>query len=325
MKIAVLDDYQDVFRTVPAFARLHGHEVTVFRDAEKDPDRLAARLQDAEVVVLTQQRCPFPRALVERLPRLRLISQTGSHTDHFDAGACTERGILISGKGKASLHSTAEMTWALILASLRHIPCEVEELKRGVWQATVGTTLHGKALGIYAYGKIGSMVAAVGRAFGMRVICWGRANSCASAASAGYEVAASRAEFFAQADVLSLHLPLHPETRGIVTGADLALMKPTALLVNTSRAGLVEDGALAAALKLGRPGRAAVDVYESEPVTGADHPLLHLPNALCTPHSGYNVRELYEVLYEQAIANIVAFASGHPANIVNPEVLARRA
>ena len=322
MKIAVLDDYQDVFRDVPAYARLDGHDVRVYHDTVKDPGRLAERVRDAEVVVLTQQRSAFPRAVIERLPRLRLIAQTGSHRDHFDIAACTERGIAITARsGNARLNSTAELTWGLILASVRHIPEEAQRLKQGAWQTTVGNMLYGKTLGIYGLGKIGAMVAQVGAAFGMKVACWGRDSTRARAREAGYEVPPSREAFFAGADVLSLHVPLEPATRGIVTARDLACMKPTALLVNTSRAALIEEGALAAALERGRPGRAAVDVYESEPVTDGGHPLFRLPNALCTPHLGYNVRELYEVLYGDAIDNIVSFISGRPVNIVNPEAL----
>lgn len=324
MKIAVLDDYQDVFRTVPGFAKLAGHDVVVFRDTEKDPDKLARRLQDADAVVLTQQRSPFPRAVIEKLPRLRLIAQTGSHQNHFDIAACSEKGIAIAAKGGGRLNSTAELAWGLILASVRHIPQEAQQLKQGVWQATVGNSLYGKTLGIYALGRIGAMVAQVGAAFGMKVACWGRDGSLARARAAGYEVPAGRDAFFESADIVSLHLPLDDRTRGIVTAADLARMKPTALLVNTSRAGLIEDGALAAALRRGRPGRAAVDVYESEPLVGGNHPLLGLPNALCTPHLGYNVRELYETLYGHAIENILAYASGKPANLLNPEALSVR-
>jgi D-3-phosphoglycerate dehydrogenase len=322
VKIAVLDDYQDVFRSVPASARLEGHEVVVYHDTVKDPDALAGRVKDADVVVLTQQRSSFPRAVIEKLPRLRLIAQTGSHRDHFDVAACTERGIAIAAKaGMARLNSTAELTWGLILASVRHIPEEARQLRQGAWQTTVGNSLVGKTLGIYGLGKIGIMVARVGAAFGMKIACWGRDATRARAREAGYEVPPGREAFFADADIVSLHVPLEPETRGIITARDLACMKSTALLVNTSRAALIEQGALVAALERGRPGRAAVDVYESEPVTDGSHPLLKLPNALCTPHLGYNVRELYEVLYGDAIDHIVSFISGNPVNILNPEAL----
>jgi D-3-phosphoglycerate dehydrogenase len=322
MKIAVLDDYQDMFRSVPAYARLGGHEIVVYHDTVKDPGELAGRVNDADVVVLTQQRSSFPRAVIEKLSRLRLIAQTGSHRDHFDIAACTERGIAISAKaGTARLNSTAELTWGLILASCRHIPEEAQRLKQGAWQTTVGNSLFGKTLGIYGLGKIGAMVAQVGAAFGMKVACWGRDATRARAREAGYAVPPSREAFFSGSDIVSLHVPLESETRGIITARDLACMKPSGLLVNTSRAALIEPGALVEALERGRPGRAAVDVYESEPVTGGNHPLFRLPNALCTPHLGYNVRELYDVLYGDAIENIASFISGKPVNILNPEAL----
>ncbi len=324
LKIAVLDDYQDVFRTIPAYERLADHEVVVFRDTEKNVAKLAERLKEADVVVLTQQRSAFPRALVQQLPALQLIAQTGSHQDHFDIAACTERGVAIAAKGGGQLNSTVEMTWGLILASMRHIPQEVQALKQGQWQTTLGNALAGKTLAIFGLGNIGSMVARVGAAFGMKVTCWGRENSLARAKEEGYQVPENREAFFEGADVLSLHIPLAPSTHGIVKAADLARMKPTALLVNTSRARLIEDGALLAALQRGRPGRAAVDVYETEPVTGGQHPLLSLPNALCTPHLGYHVRELYDSLYTHVVDNILAFAAGHPINLLNPAAISVR-
>jgi len=321
MKIAVIDDYQDAFRRLSSFGKLAGHEVIVFNDTEKDVAKLAARLKDVEAVVLTQQRSAFPRALIERLPKLKLISQTGRNAYHIDIDACTERGVIISAAGAGLPNPTAELTWGLILAALRHIPQEVQRLKGGEWQKTLGTGLSGKTLGIYAYGRIGSLVARVGKAFGMRVVCLGREGSTAKAKADGYEVAESRESFFANSDIVSLHLPLNKETRGIVKAADLALMKPTALLVNTSRAPLIEAGALVAALKRGRPGRAAIDVFEEEPVLGANHPLLQLDNALCTPHLGYVEEATYEAYYGAAIDNLVAYAAGQPANVLNADVL----
>ena len=322
MKIAVLDDYQDAFRGLEVFARLKDHEVVVFRDTEKDPAKLAARLADADAVLLTQQRSPFPRAVIEKLPKLKLIAQTGRNTNHIDVAACTEKGIVVAAAGSGSPHATAELAWGLILASLRHIPDEVAELKKGVWQTTVGTGLNGRTLGVYAPGRIGSCVALVGKAFGMQVTCWGRDASKAKARELGYAVPASREEFFAGADVISLHIPLNKETRGIVTAADLACMKPGALFVNTSRAPLVAADALVAALEKGRPGFAAIDVFEDEPVVGGNHPLLKMPNVVCTPHLGYVEQRTYESYYGAAVDGILGFASGKPVNVLNPEALA---
>jgi D-3-phosphoglycerate dehydrogenase len=324
MNIAVIDDYQDAFRRLQCYARLEGHEVAVYHDSVKDPIRLAERLRGAEALILTQQRTPFPRALAERVPGLRLISQTGRNAGHVDLAACTERGILVCAGGAGNPNPTAELTWGLILAALRRIPQEVNRLKGGQWQGSVGIGVAGKTLGVYAYGRIGGLVAGVGKAFGMRVVCWGREGSTARARADGYEVATSREAFFEGADVLCLHLPLNAQTRGIVTAGDLARMKPTALIVNTSRAQLIEDGALVAALRRGRPGQAAVDVFEDEPVLGADHPLLALDNALCTPHLGYVEQATYEAYYGAAIDQILAYAAGKPINMLNPEALARR-
>lgn len=324
MKIAVIDDYQNAFRKLSSYGKLKDHDVLVYTDTEKDPARLADRLKDAQAVVLTQQRSAFPRAVIERLPDLKLISQTGRNAYHIDVEACTERGIIISAAGAGLPNPTAELAWGLILGALRHIPEEVQRLKSGGWQKTVGTGVFGKTLGVYAYGRIGSLVARVGKAFGMRVVCWGREGSTAKARAEGYEVAASREAFFAESDVISLHLPLNKDTRGIVTAADLARMKPTALIVNTSRAPIIEAGALVAALRQGRPGRAAVDVYEDEPVLGAAHPLIGMDNALCTPHLGYVEEGTYEAYYGTAIDHILAYAAGKPINVLNPEALQAR-
>ena len=315
MKIAVIDDYQDAFRKVKAFAKLQGHDVQVFTDTEKDPVKLAERLKDAEAVVLTQQRSPFPRAVIERLPKLKLISQTGRNAYHIDLAACAEKGVTVSAGGGGSPNPTAELTWGLILTHLRHLPEEVQRMKEGKWQGTVGIGLKDKTLGVYAYGKIGSIVATVGRAFGMKVLCLGREASTARAREAGFDATTDRAAFFSSADVVSIHLPLNKETRGIVTAEDLARMKPTALFVNTSRAPIVAEGALVSALKAGRPGHAAVDVYESEPVLNREHPLIGMPNVTCTPHLGYVEERGYESIYTTAIDQIVAFAEGKPINV----------
>jgi D-3-phosphoglycerate dehydrogenase len=324
MKIAVIDDYQNAFKTLKCFPKLSGHEVVVYTDPETDLTKLAERLKDADAVVLTQQRTYFPRALIEKLPKLRLIGQTGRAATHVDLAACTEKGIVVSAGGAGNPNATAELTWGLILSALRNLPFEVRRLKEGQWQSTLGIGVNGKTLGIYAYGKIGSIVAAAGKAFGARVVCWGREGSTGRAKAAGFEVAKSREEFFSDADIVSLHLPLNKDTRGIVTRDDLAHMKPSALIVNASRAGLVADGALVEALKTGRPGMAAVDVYEKEPVLGANHPLLKMDNVICTPHLGYVTRESYEEYYAVVVDDIVAFAAGKPSNVLNPEAIGKK-
>jgi D-3-phosphoglycerate dehydrogenase / 2-oxoglutarate reductase len=316
MKIAVLDDYQDAFRRMKAFPKLKDHEVVVYNDSEKDPEKLAARLKDADAVLLTQQRSRFPREVIERLPKLKMISQTGRNTAHVDVAAATGKGIVVSAAGAGGPNATAELTWALILAHQRHIPEEVQRMKDGKWQATIGVGLKDRTLGVYAYGKIGAVVANVGRAFGMKVICLGREASTARAREAGFEATTDRKAFFESADIVSIHLPLNKETRGIVTAEDLARMKPTALLVNTSRAPIVAEGALVAALKKGRPGGAAVDVYESEPVLNREHPLIGMDNVTCTPHLGYVEERGYEAIYALAIDQILAFAEGKPINVI---------
>ena len=315
MRIAVLDDYQDAFCQHPRFAALAGHEVTAFKDTLKEPDALAARLQPFDAVVAIQQRSPLPGSVISRLPRLKFISQTGRNTYHLDLAACARQGIVVSAGGAGDPSVTAELTWGLVLAALRHIPAEVENLRAGGWQTTLGTQVKGKVLGIYGFGRIGSIVAGYGKAFGMRVLCFGREGALERASAAGYEIPSSRAAFFSACDVICLHLPLTPETRGIVTGADLARMKPGALLVNTSRAPIIEQGALAAALAAGRPGRAAIDVFDDEPVLGASDPLIEMPNALCTPHLGYVARETYDALFGTAIDQILAYAQGQPINV----------
>lgn len=324
MKIAVIDDYQNAFKTLKCFPKLSGHEVVVYTDPETDPTKIAERLKDADAVILTQQRTYFPRALIEKLPKLKLIGQTGRAATHVDLAACTEKGIVVSAGGAGNPNATAELTWGLILSALRNLPFEVRRLKEGHWQSTLGIGVNGKTLGIYAYGKIGSIVAAAGRAFGAKVVCWGREGSTARAKAAGFEVAKSREEFFSDADIVSLHLPLNKDTRGIVTRDDLARMKPNALIVNASRAGLIADGALVEALKSGRPGMAAVDVYEQEPVLNANHPLLKMDNVICTPHLGYVTRESYEEYYAVVVDDIVAFAAGKPSNVLNPEAIGKK-
>ncbi len=317
MKIGVIHDYADAFRKTAAAARLKDHELHVDTGARTDFERLA----DVDALVLTQQRVRVTRELLARMPRLKFISQTGRNLYHLDVAACAERGVIISAGAAPSSgpHSrTAELAWGLIIGSLRHLPYEVGRLKAGHWQSTVGRGLAGKTLGIYAFGHIGAAVARVGRAFGMQVVCWGREGSTARARAEGFAVAPGREAFFEAADVLSLHLPANEQTRGIVAPADLARMKPDALLVNTSRASIIAEGALVESLRRGRPGFAAVDVYEEEPVLGTDHPLLGMPNALCTPHLGYVERDTLEGMYGVAVDQLLAYAAGKPINVVGP-------
>jgi D-3-phosphoglycerate dehydrogenase len=325
MNITILDDYQNVVRTLDAFKKLAGHKVTIWNDHTENIDVLAERLKDTEALVLIRERTPVRTPLLERLDKLRLISQHSVYP-HIDVDTCTRRGVVLSSNmhpGRPS-YATAELTWGLVIAALRHIPQEVAALKAGRWQSTIGTTLRGRTLGVYGYGRIGAVIAGYGKAFGMKVLVWGREASLTRARADGYTPARSREAFFGESDVLTLHLRLNDATRGIVTAADLARMKPTALLVNTSRAGLIEPGALANALKAGRPGRAAVDVYEQEPVLDARHPLLDLENAVCTPHIGYVERDAYEAQFGGAFDQILAYLDGKPVNVVNPEALVNR-
>lgn len=309
MRIVIPDDYQDAVRHLACFSKLAGHEVTIFNDTVTDAGALAARFADADALVLIRERTAITDALLAKLPRLKLISQTGKGTAHIDVEACRRRGIVVSA-GTGSPFAPAELTWALVLAAMRHIATEAARLRGGAWQSTIGTLLRGRTLGVWGYGKIGSLVAGYGRAFGMRVIAFGREGSRERAVTDGFETAAEKQALFAESDVLSLHLRLTNETRGIVTAADLASMKREALIVNTSRAELIERDALVSALRAGRPGFAAVDVYEEEPVLGASHPLLSLDNALCTPHLGYVEKDSYELYFGQAFDQVLAFAAG---------------
>ena len=325
MKVSILDDYHDTLRTLDCFAGLAGHDVEIWTDHVQDVDALAARLRDTEALVLIRERTEIRAPLLHRLPKLRLISQRSVYP-HIDIDACTELGVVVSSNMHAGTpsYATAELTWALVLAAMRQIPQQVAALKAGTWQIGVGHTLRGKTLGIYGYGRIGSTVAGYGKAFGMTVSVWARPDSRERARGDGHAVAPSKAAFFAECDVISLHMRLVDATRGIVTTADLARMKPTALLVNTSRAGLIASGALVAALESGRPGMAAVDVYEQEPMLDTRHPLLSMDNVICTPHIGYVTRDEYELQFSDVFDQIAAYAAGTPTNVVNPGALDRR-
>lgn len=311
MRVVIPDDYQDCVRHLQCFAALAQHDVTVFNDTAKDLATLVQRLAGAQALVLTRERTRITAQLLDQLPDLRIICQTGKLAGHVDLAACTERGITVtesSGTGAA----TAELTWGLILASRRHLVSEVNRLHAGYWQGSIGHQLQGSRLGIWSYGRIGQQLAAYGKAFGMRVWVWGGSASSARAQADGFELAPSRQAFFSDSDVLSLHIRLTAATTAIVGEADLARMKPGALLVNTSRAELIAPGALVQALQRGRPGFAAVDVYEEEPVLGARHPLLQLSNALCTPHLGYVETDNYERYFGLAFDSINRFAAGNP-------------
>ncbi|SDO90952.1 D-2-hydroxyacid dehydrogenase family protein [Afipia sp. GAS231] len=325
MKVSILDDYFDTLRTLDCFKKLAGHDVTIWNDHVQDVDALAERLRDNEALVLIRERTQIRTPLLERLPKLKLISQR-SVFPHIDIDTCTRLGIVVSSSQHADTPSfaTAEFTWGLVLAGMRAIPQQVANMKAGKWQIGVGHSVGGKTLGIYGYGRIGAVVAGYGKAFGMKVLVWAREQALAKARADGYATAASKAEFFEQCDVLSLHMRLVDATRGIVKAEDLARMKPTALLVNTSRAPLIEPNALVNALRAGRPGMAAVDVYEKEPLVDVNDGLLNLPNAICTPHIGYVTRDEYQLQFTDIFDQIVAYAAGTPSNVVNPDVIAKR-
>jgi D-3-phosphoglycerate dehydrogenase / 2-oxoglutarate reductase len=332
MNIIILDDYQDAVRKLKCAVQMEHLHAKVFTNSVKGIGQLAVRLRDAQVLVLIRERTHFPRQLLEKLPKLRLIAQTGPVGSHIDIQACTRLGIAVA-QGTGSPIAPAELTWALIMAAMRRLPQYIGNLKHGAWQQSglkscsmptnfgLGSRLHGKTLGIWGYGQVGQRVARYGQAFGMQVLVWGSTASQAKAAADGFQIALTREVFFENADVVSLHLRLKDNaTRGIVTADDLARMKPCSLFVNTSRAELIEDGALVSALNRGRPGMAAVDVFESEPILQG-HPLLRLENAICSPHIGYVEQDNYEQYFKNAFDNVVNFINGQPTELVNPEAL----
>ncbi len=319
MKISILDDYFDTLKTLECFKKLAGHDVAIWTDHVEDINALAERLRDTEVLVLIRERTKIQAPLLERLPKLRLISQRSVYP-HIDIEACTRLGVIVSSNLHADTpsYAAAELTWGLVLSAMRQIPQQVAALKAGKWQIGVGNTLRDKTLGIYGYGRIGSVVAGYGKAFGMKVLVWAREASLERARADDCLIARSKTEFFEECDVLSLHMRLVKETCGIVTAADLARMKPTSLLVNTSRAPLIEPEALVKALRAGRPGMAATDVYESEPLLDRNHPLLAMNNVVCTPHVGYVSRDEYEIQFADIFDQIVSYVVGAPINVVNP-------
>ncbi len=322
MKITILDDWSDTLRTLDCFRRLSGHEVTIWTDHVDDVDLLAQRLQETEALVLIRERTAIRAPLLEQLPKLRLISQRSAYP-HIDIDACTLLGVVVS----SNLHqdtpsyAAAELTWGLVLAAMRQIPQQMASLRAGGWQTGVGSTLRGAVLGIYGYGRIGAVVAGYGKAFGMELLVWGSSAALERARAAGHGTAANKREFFETCDVMSLHMRLVPATRGIVSASDLAQMKSSALLVNTSRAGLIEPGALVAALRAGRPGRAALDVFDAEPLRDPFDPLFDIPSVVCTPHIGYATREEFELQFTDIFDQITSYAAGKPINVVNSEAL----
>jgi len=333
LKIAILDDYQDAVRKLDAFSLLADHTVSVYNNSVRGVGHLASRLADNEALVLIRERTRINSQLLDKLPRLKVIAQTGRVGAHIDLDACTERGIAVL-EGKGSPVAPAELTWSLIMAAQRRVPQYVANLKQGAWQQSglraaampanfgIGRVLRGQTLGLWGYGRIGSLVAGFGRAFGMNVLVWGREHSLEAARADGYRTAASRDELFESSDVLSVHLRLAEETRGTITLDALSRMKPDALFVNTSRAELVEENALICALNRGRPGMVAVDVFETEPILQG-HSLLRMENAICTPHIGYVERESYELYFSSAFNNILAFIDGRIEHLANPEVMRR--
>jgi D-3-phosphoglycerate dehydrogenase / 2-oxoglutarate reductase len=316
MHIVISDDYQDCIRQLTCFQKLKGHTVKIYNDTVSTTDALVERYKDADAIVLIRERTVITKELLERLPKLKVISQTGKMASHVDLEACKAKGIVVM-DGRGSGAATAELNMLLILAALRRLVEEVVRLKDGQWQGYLGDQLSGKVLGVYGFGRIGKQVCHLGKAFGAKPLVWGRQSSLKKAQEDGFAVADSKETFFSTSDIVCLQLRLNEETRHIVTAQDLTLMKPTSLLVNASRAELIEFGALEAGLKKGRPAYAAVDTYESEPVLGADHPLLHLPNCLCTPHIGFVERDNYEAYFGIAFDNINAYAAGSPQNGVS--------
>jgi D-3-phosphoglycerate dehydrogenase len=321
MKISILDDYHDTLRSLACFHKLAGHDVEIWHDHVQDDDLLAERLKETEALVLFRERTQIRAPLVERLEKLRLISQRSVYP-HIDIDACTRRGVIVSSNQHADTpsYAAAELTWGLILAAMRQIPQQMAALKAGRWQIGVGHSLRGKTMGVYGYGRIGAVICQYATAFGMKILVWSRELSLSRARNDGYSVARDKQAFFEDCDIISLHVRLVPATRGIVTRGDLARMKPTALLVNTSRAALIESDSLRDALQAGRPGMAAVDVYDDEPVL-TSHPLFAMDNVICTPHIGYVSRDEYEIQFSDIFDQIVAYAHGRPINVVNPQVL----
>lgn len=321
MKLAILDDWFDTLRGLPCFAKLNGIEVTVFTDHEPDADKLAARLKPFDAVVLFRERSAMTKQILDQLPNLKLISQRSVYP-HVDVDACTSNGVLLCSSLHAGTPSfaAAEHTWALILAAMRQIPQQMANMQAGRWQMGVGKTLQGRTLGLYGYGRIAKTVAGYAKAFGMNVIWWSSEDGRARAIADGQAIPKSREAFFSTPDVISVHVRLKPATKGIITAEDLAQMRSDALFVNTSRAGLIEDGAMLNALNNGRPCQAALDVFDVEPITWRDDPLLIHPNVTCTPHIGFVTEDEFELQFSDIFDQVAAYCNGHPIHMINPSV-----
>ncbi|MNS11881.1 D-3-phosphoglycerate dehydrogenase [compost metagenome] len=320
MKIAILDDYQNAVKDLNCFQWLKDYDVTILTETEKNTILLAEKLKNIEILVLIRERTQINEDLLSKLPDLKLISQTGKIANHLDLPACTQHKVAIA-EGIGSPIAPAELTWSLIMNTVRQVPAAIEDFKNGKWQTNIGSTIYGKTIGIWGYGKIGKMVAGYAKAFGAKILVWGSENSRINAVNDGFESAKSKEDFFRLADVVSLHLRLNDKTAGIVKETDLLLMKPTAALINTARAELIEEGTLLKCLKTGRPGFAGVDVYENEPIYDSNYELLQMKNVVCTPHLGYVEKSGYELYFAKAFENAINYINGNPTNIANPEVL----
>lgn len=320
MKIAILDDYQDVVRNLSCFNLLQQQQVVIFNETEKDAHLLAKKIKDVEALVLIRERTAVTDDLLSRLPQLKLISQTGKISNHLDLNACTKHKVAVA-EGVGSPIAPAELTWGLLMNVLRQIPQAIEGMKKGKWQVNIGESVNGKIIGIWGYGKIGKIIAGYAKVFGAKILVWGSEQSRLNAVNDGFEAAETKAAFFETADVITLHLRLNKETTGIVKQEDLNLMKKSSVLINTSRAELMEKGSLIKALKAGRPGFAGIDVYESEPIYDTAFELLNMSNVVCTPHLGYVDKNSYELYFDKAFENIINYVNGKPTNIANPEVL----
>ncbi|MGN7988943.1 D-2-hydroxyacid dehydrogenase family protein [Pedobacter sp. 22226] len=320
MKIAILDDYQDAVKKLACYSLLKNHQVIIFNETEKDPNLLAEKIKDAEALVLIRERTAITDDLLSKLPNLKLISQTGKISNHLDLNACTKYKVAVA-EGVGSPIAPAELTWILLMNVLRQVPNAIEGMKKGKWQTNIGESVSGKTIGIWGYGKIGKLIAGYAKAFGAKVLVWGSEQSRLNAVNDGFEAAQSKTDFFKTADVVSLHLRLNKDTTGIVKQEDLNVMKTSSVLINTSRAELIEEGGLIKALKAGRPGFAGIDVYENEPVYDTGFELLNMPNVVCTPHLGYVEKNSYELYFSKAFENIINYINGKPTNIANPIIL----